>query len=63
MLNQSCRFRITVNQPVTSFLYALPTIGPADYRIFVRSMRFTPREAAALIVSACGEQLQLAAAL
>jgi hypothetical protein len=37
--------------------------GPADYRIFVRSMRFTPREAAALIVSARGEQLQRAAAL
>ena len=37
--------------------------GPADYRIFVRSMRFTPREAAALIVSARSERPQLAAAL
>ena len=37
--------------------------GPADYRIFVRSKRFTPREAAALIVGARGERPQLAAAL
>jgi len=37
--------------------------GPADYRIFVRSKRLTPREAAALIVGARGERPQLAAAL
>lgn len=37
--------------------------GPADYRIFVSSKRLTPREAAALIVSARGERPQLAAAL
>jgi hypothetical protein len=37
--------------------------GPADYRIFVNSKRFTPREAAALIVGARGERAQLAAAL
>ena len=37
--------------------------GPADYRIFVNSRRFTPREAAALIVGARGERPQLAAAL
>jgi hypothetical protein len=37
--------------------------GPADYRIFVRSKHFTPREAAALIVGARGERPQLAAAL
>lgn len=30
--------------------------GPADYRIFVRSRRFTAREAAALIVGALGAQ-------
>jgi hypothetical protein len=30
--------------------------GPADYRIFVESRRFTPREAAALIVGARGGQ-------
>jgi hypothetical protein len=29
--------------------------GPANYRIFVRSKTFTPREAAALIVGAHGE--------
>ncbi len=32
----------------------LSTDGPADYRIFVRSKRFTAREAAALIVGAHG---------
>ncbi len=37
--------------------------GPADYRIFVKSNRFTAREAAALIVGAHGERPQLAAAL
>jgi hypothetical protein len=37
--------------------------GPADYRIFVKSKRFTQREAAALIVGARGQQPQFAAAL
>ena len=37
--------------------------GPADYRIFVSSTQFSPREAAALIVGARGERPQLAAAL
>ena len=37
--------------------------GPADYLIFVKSRRFTPREAAALIVGARAERPQLAAAL
>ena len=37
--------------------------GPADYRIFVRSKRFSAREAAALIVGAHGERPRLAAAL
>jgi hypothetical protein len=37
--------------------------GPADYRIFVKSKRFTQREAAALIVGARGQRPQLAAAL
>lgn len=36
--------------------------GPADYRIFVRSKRFSLREAAALIVGAHGERHLLAAA-
>ena len=34
--------------------------GPADYRIFVRSKRFTAREAAALIVGAHGGHVRLA---
>jgi len=37
--------------------------GPADYRIFVRSKRFTPWEAAALIVGARSGRPQVAAAL
>jgi hypothetical protein len=37
--------------------------GPADYRIFVRSKRFSAREAAALIVGAHGERLRLTASL
>ena len=34
----------------------LSTDGPADYRIFVRSKTFSPREAAALIVGAHGDR-------
>jgi hypothetical protein len=37
--------------------------GRADYRIFVRSKRFSDREAAALVVGAHGERPRLAAAL
>jgi hypothetical protein len=37
--------------------------GPADYRIFVRSKRFTARDAAALIVGAGSGHPRLAAAL
>ena len=37
--------------------------GPADYRIFVRSKRFSAREAAALVVGAHGERPRLAASL
>lgn len=36
--------------------------GPADYRIFVHSKRFTDHQAAALIVGAHGQRLHLAAA-
>ncbi len=44
---------------------AAPTIylaqdGPADYRVFVRSRRFTVRDAAALIVGARGARAHLA---
>ena len=34
--------------------------GPADYRIFVQSTRFTERDAAALIVGAHGDHRHLA---
>lgn len=34
--------------------------GPADYRIFVQSRRFTERDAAALIVGAHGDRRRLA---
>ena len=37
--------------------------GSANYRIFVHSKRFSPREAAALIVGAHGERPRLAASL
>ena len=37
--------------------------GPADYRIFVRSKKFTARDAAALIVGASGGHRRLTAAL
>ena len=36
--------------------------GDADYRIFVQSKRFTPREAAALIVGASGPPARMTAA-
>jgi hypothetical protein len=36
--------------------------GNADYRIFVRSKQFTPREAAALIVGARGTPSHIATA-
>jgi hypothetical protein len=40
----------------------LSQTGPADYRIFVRSKTFTPRDAAALIVGASGGHRRLVAA-
>jgi hypothetical protein len=40
----------------------LSSDGNADYRIYVRSKRFTPREAAALIVGASGGHPRMAAA-
>jgi hypothetical protein len=44
-------------------IYLSPDDASADYRIFVRSKRFSAREAAALIVGAHGERPRLAAAL
>jgi hypothetical protein len=40
----------------------LSTEGPADYRIYVRSRTFSPREAAALVVGARGGHRPLQAA-
>jgi hypothetical protein len=37
--------------------------GPSDYRIFVHSTRFTEHDAAALVVGARAEHLQLSASL
>ena len=51
--------RASASEPV---IY-LSEDGPADYRIFVRSKRFSVRDAAALIVGARGEPRRLAAAL
>jgi hypothetical protein len=48
----------SVSEPV---IYLSPD-GPADYRIFVQSKRFSAREAAALIVGASGGHRRLAAA-
>jgi hypothetical protein len=46
---------------VESVIY-LSQDGNADYRIFVRSKQFTPREAAALIVGARGTPARMATA-
>ena len=48
----------SASEPV---IYLSPD-GPADYRIFVSSKRFTARDAAALIVGASGAPRRLAAA-
>jgi hypothetical protein len=52
--------RISVSAPV---IYLTHDDRGADYRIFVRSRRFSVREAAALIVGAHGERPRLAASL
>ena len=49
----------SASEPV---IYLSPE-GPADYRIFVASKRFSARDAAALIVGAIGVPRRLAAAL
>ena len=48
----------SVSEPV---IYLTPD-GPADYRIFVQSKRFSARDAAALIVGASGGHRRIAAA-
>lgn len=50
--------RPTASSPV---IFLSHDDGPADYRIFVQSKRFTERDAAALIVGAQGDHRHLAA--
>ena len=61
--NAATRFVAISANPLKSapVIYLLPD-GPADYRIFVHSKRFTARDAAALIVGAGGVPSRLAAA-
>ena len=49
-----------IPQAAAPVIYLSPD-GPADYRIFVRSKRFTARDAAALIVGARGGPTRVAA--
>jgi hypothetical protein len=44
-------------------IYLTHDDGPADYRIFVRSKRFSARAAAALVIGAHGERPRLTASL
>ncbi|MDO9563328.1 MAG: hypothetical protein Q7J60_17065 [Bradyrhizobium sp.] len=62
-VNAATRFVAISAGPAASrpVIYVSPD-GPADYRIFVASRRFSAREAAALIVGAHGAPRRLAAA-
>jgi hypothetical protein len=53
---------IAASVPASEPLIYLSADGDADYRIFVQSKHFTPREAAALIVGARGAHARMAAA-
>jgi hypothetical protein len=53
---------ITARPTADSPVIYLSNEGPADYRIFVRSKTFSPRDAAALIVGAEGGHRRLRAA-
>jgi hypothetical protein len=53
---------ISASSAVSTPVIYLSPDGPADYRIFVRSRRFTARDAAALVVSAGGGASRIAAA-
>ncbi len=58
--NTMTRFVAISAAPATDApLIHLTQTGPADYRIFVRSKTFTPRDAAALVVGASGEHRHL----
>ena len=53
---------ISASPSATAPVIYLSQDGPADYRIFVRSKRFTTRDAAALIVGASGGHHRVEAA-
>jgi hypothetical protein len=53
---------ISANPLKSAPIIYLSPDGPADYRIFVHSKRFTARDAAALVVGAGGVPSRLAAA-
>ena len=52
---------ISASPSVSEPVIYLSNDGPADYRIFVQSKKFTARDAAALIVGASGGHRRLAA--
>jgi hypothetical protein len=56
------RVVITAETSAAAPVIYLSAEGPADYRIFVHSKRFTARDAAALVVGAGGGRSRLAAA-
>ena len=61
--NAATRFvAISASPPLSAPVIYLSPDGPADYRIFVHSTRFTARDAAALVVGASGIPSRLAAA-
>jgi hypothetical protein len=61
--NAATRFvAISATPPSSAPVIYLSPDGPADYRIFVHSKRFTARDAAALVVGASGIPSRLAAA-
>lgn len=62
-VNPATRFvAISATSSASEPVIYLSPDGPADYRIFVRSKRFSARDAAALIVGARGAPHRLAAA-
>ena len=63
-VNAATRFvAISASHHASGPVIYLSPDGPADYRVFVSSKRFTARDAAALIVGASGAPRRLAAAL
>jgi len=62
-VNAATRFvAISATAPASAPVIYLTPDGPADYRIFVASKRFSARDAAALIVGAKGAPRRMAAA-